>query len=103
MEDWLPDSEGEGLITHTHSEMLTPTRPHLLIVPFPGPRRYNLHIPLPGHHRLIQTYESMGAIPKHKITNYTFNPKSKVPRVYSSLSSVKSPKLKVSSEILPII
>jgi hypothetical protein len=36
-ESWLPGSWEEGLKTHAHSDTLPPTRPHLLIVPFPGP------------------------------------------------------------------
>ena len=43
----------------------------------------------PYPHRLVQTYESTGAIPKHSIIKNTFNPTSKVPIVYSSLTILK--------------
>jgi hypothetical protein len=33
----LPHGWEEGLKTHPHSDTLSPTRPHLLIVPLPGP------------------------------------------------------------------
>jgi hypothetical protein len=93
---------GWGLIVHTHSNTPTPTGPHLLIMSLPGLGIYKHHIPLPGSHRLVQTYESMGAIPKHSIIQNKFSLISKVPIVYSSLNNVKSPKFNISSEIHPV-
>jgi len=56
----------------------------------------------PWPHWLVQTHESIEAIPKHTIMQNTFSPTFKVPIVCSSLNNVKSPKFKVSSEIHPI-
>ena len=50
----------------------------------------NSHIPLPGLYRLVQRYESVGAIPRHRIIKTTFSLTSKVPMVYSSFNNVKS-------------
>jgi hypothetical protein len=36
-EHWLPGIQGEGLKAHVNSDTPTPTRPHLQIVPLPGP------------------------------------------------------------------
>ena len=49
----------------------------------------NHPILLPGSHGFAQTYESMGAIPKHKIMQNTFLPTSKVPIVSSCVNNVK--------------
>jgi hypothetical protein len=72
-----------------HSDTLPPIRPHLLLVLLPTGQAYsNHHIPLPGPHRLIQTHESVAAMPSHSIMQNTFSPTSKVPVVYHSLSSI---------------
>jgi hypothetical protein len=40
VKDWFPGSQEEGIKAHAHSDPLTPTRPHLQIVPLPGPSIY---------------------------------------------------------------
>ena len=52
----------------------------------------NSHIPQPGLYRLVQRYESVGAILRHRIIKTTFSLTSKVPMVYSSFNNVKSSK-----------
>ena len=68
---------------------------YLLIVPFPGPSIFKPLLPLSGPHRLVQTYESLGAIPWHRIMKNTFSPNSEVPIVHNSPNNVKSSKFKV--------
>ena len=86
---------------HSSSNEATPTpiKLHILIVPLLGPSIFKPTQSTPWSHRLVQTHESMGAIPKHSIMQNIFSSTSKFRVVYSNLNNVESPKFKVSSEI----
>jgi hypothetical protein len=86
---------------HSSSNEATPTpiKLHILIVPLLGPSIFKPTQSTPWSHRLVQTHESVGAIPKHSIMQNTLSPTSKDPIVYHSLNNVKIPMLKLSSEV----
>ena len=68
--------------SHTYSNKVTPPN---------SATPWAKHIQTTTFHssyRLVQTYESLGAIPSHSIKQNTFNPTSKVPTVYGSLNIV---------------
>jgi hypothetical protein len=74
---------------HSHSDILPPTRPHLLIVPFPIGQVFNL-MSLWGAYLLKPPYSTPWppCTCSHDIMQNSFSPTSKVSTVYHSHNNI---------------